>query len=31
MEDGVKMAEQLIVSGAAKKKLDEFIEKSNQE
>ncbi len=31
IEAGVKMAEQLIDSGAALKKLEEFIEKSNQE
>ena len=31
IENGVKMAEQLIDSGAAMKKLEEFIEKSNQE
>ena len=31
IEAGVKMAEQLIYSGAALKKLEEFIEKSNQE
>lgn len=31
IEVGVKMAEQLIDSGAAMKKLEEFIEKSNQE
>ena len=31
IEAGVKMAEQLIDSGAAMKKLEEFIEKSNQE
>ena len=31
IENGVKMAEQLIDSGAALKKLEEFIEKSNQE
>ena len=29
LESGVRMAEQLIDSGAAQKKLDEFIEKSN--
>ena len=29
MEEGVRMAEQLIDSGAALKKLDEFVEKSN--
>ena len=29
LENGVRMAEQLIDSGAAQKKLDEFIEKSN--
>ncbi len=29
IEEGVRMAEQLIDSGAAKKKLDEFVEKSN--
>ncbi|MCB5387727.1 anthranilate phosphoribosyltransferase [Blautia glucerasea] len=31
IETGVKLAEQLIDSGAALKKLEEFIEKSNQE
>ena len=31
MEAGVKMAESLIDSGAALKKLEEFIEKSNEE
>ncbi len=31
IEAGVKMAEQLIDSGAALKKLEEFIQKSNQE
>ena len=31
IEEGVKMAEQLIDSGAALKKLEEFIQKSNQE
>ena len=31
IETGVKLAEQLIDSGAAPKKLEEFIEKSNQE
>ena len=31
IEAGVKMAEQLIDSGTALKKLEEFIEKSNQE
>ena len=31
IENGVKMAEQLIDRGAAMKKLEEFIEKSNQE
>lgn len=29
LEAGVRMAEQLIDNGAAQKKLDEFIEKSN--
>ena len=29
MEEGVRMAEQLIDSGAALKKLEEFVEKSN--
>ena len=29
LEEGVRMAERLIDSGAAMKKLDEFIEKSN--